>query len=100
MDLESILDRFLLDFDLQLGGARGSNERAFRDLVGSWRQDGPKTPPRAILDRFFGPHSLHKTPKMSQEPPNLEPKESLDLLTWSQNGPLTLQVATSSQANQ
>ena len=42
-----ILCWFLLDFGSKLGGPRGSNEPAFRWLVGSWGQDSPKRPPRA-----------------------------------------------------
>ncbi len=42
-----ILCWLLLDFGSKLGGPGGSNEPAFRWLVGSWGQDSPKRPPRA-----------------------------------------------------
>ena len=57
-----ILCWFLLDFGSKLGGPRGSNEPAFRWLVGSWGQDSPKRPPRAPQEPPKSPPRASKTP--------------------------------------
>ena len=50
-------NQFLVDFGSNLGGPGGSNEPAFWWLVGSWSQDAPKTPPRALPEAPRAPKS-------------------------------------------
>ena len=51
------LNQFLVDFGSNLGGPGGSNESVFWWLVGSWSQDAPKTPPRALQEAPRAPKS-------------------------------------------
>ena len=68
-----------------LGGARGSNEPAFRCLVGSWGQDGPKMfqeapqraprgPKRTSGGRFGTLLGANLGPKMDPQTPRTAPR--------------------------
>ena len=48
------MDRFLVDFGLQLGGPRGSNESGFRGQVGSRNHLGAQMAPRPHPSSMFG----------------------------------------------